>query len=250
MEVANSIYQLGDYPGTERGNYWWLDYKAPTNLLAMAPILESDPEFSHPFDKALWYWHEVEARTAAWRTATPAVKVIDFETGWLNDLDRVCDLLDKLGVQYDRALLAPVVWRPRAHQGTSENRRRASGAGSAAEGGPIPAAPRAAGTNTASVVFSSADGHRLRRAGEPGALQPHSQLREQPLHAPVWYAIQPHLYRVGFETVHPRRIVDHAQHIHFRVLAGVPGSFAPAAGSPGPGSDSHRGTRPSRCTAF
>ena len=30
VEVANSIYQLRDYPGTERGNYWWLDHRAPT----------------------------------------------------------------------------------------------------------------------------------------------------------------------------------------------------------------------------
>jgi hypothetical protein len=109
VEVANSIYQLGDYPSTERGNYWWLDFRAPTNLLAMADILESDPEFSHPFYKALWYWHEVEARVAAWRARMPAVTVIDFETGWLNDLGRVCGLLEELGVQYERARLAPLV---------------------------------------------------------------------------------------------------------------------------------------------
>jgi len=108
-EVANSIYHLGDYPSTERGNYWWLDFRAPTNLLAMADVLESDSEFSHPFYKALWYWHEVEARIADWRAKTPAVRVVDFETGWLNDLDRVYDLLDGLGVQYERARLAPLV---------------------------------------------------------------------------------------------------------------------------------------------
>jgi hypothetical protein len=109
VEVANSIYQLGDYPGTERGNYWWLDYRASTNLISMADILESDPEFSHPFYKALWYWHEVEARIAAWRARMPAVQVVDFETRWLNDLGRVCGLLDGLGVQYERARLAPLV---------------------------------------------------------------------------------------------------------------------------------------------
>jgi hypothetical protein len=119
VEVANSIYQLVDYPGTERGNYWWLDFKAPTNLLAMADVLESDPEFSHPFYKALWYWHEVEARISAWRARTPAVRVIDFETGWLNDLDRVYGLMDGLGLQYDRDRLAPLVGarvHTKAHQ--------------------------------------------------------------------------------------------------------------------------------------
>jgi hypothetical protein len=119
VEVATSIYQLRDYPGTERGNYWWLDFKAPTNRLAMADILESDPEFSHPFYKALWYWHEVEARIAAWRASMPAVRVIDFETGWLNDLERVCRLLDGLDVRYETARLASLVGakeHTKAHQ--------------------------------------------------------------------------------------------------------------------------------------
>jgi hypothetical protein len=109
VEVATSIYQLRDYPGTEQGNYWWLDFKAPTNRLAMADILESDPEFSHPFYKALWYWHEVEARIAAWRARMPAVTFVDFETRWLNDQERVRNLLDQLGVQYDTTRLATLV---------------------------------------------------------------------------------------------------------------------------------------------
>ena len=79
------------------------------DLLPIADVLESDPEFSHPFYKALWYWHEVEARIAAWRARMPAVRVVDFETQWLNDLGRVCHLLDGLGVQYEKARLAPLV---------------------------------------------------------------------------------------------------------------------------------------------
>lgn len=109
VEVANSIYRLRDHSGTERGNYWWLDFRAPTNLLAMADTLESDAEFSHPYYKALWYWHEVEARIAAWRARMPAVKVVDFEASWLNDLGRVCNLLAELGVQYEITRLAEVV---------------------------------------------------------------------------------------------------------------------------------------------
>jgi len=109
VEVANSIYSLRDYPGTERGNYWWLDFKAPTNALALADILSSDPEFSHPFYKALWYWHEIEARIALWRASVPAVTVIDFETRWLNDLGRVCSLMEQLGVQYEKTRLAALI---------------------------------------------------------------------------------------------------------------------------------------------
>jgi hypothetical protein len=109
VEVASSIYQLGDYSSIERANYWWLDIRAPTNLLSIPDLLESDPEFSHPFYKGLWYWYEVEARIAAWRASMPAVQVIDFETRWLNDLGRVCGLLDQLGMPYERAPLALLV---------------------------------------------------------------------------------------------------------------------------------------------
>lgn len=105
-EVANSIYSLQDPPGTEQGNYWWLDFRAPTNLLSMADVLESDPEFSHPFYKALWYWHEVEARIAAWRARRPDIHVVDFETRWLNDIEHVANLFDLLGLEYDSVQLA------------------------------------------------------------------------------------------------------------------------------------------------
>lgn len=109
VEVAMSIYRLRDYPGTERGNYWWLDFKAPTNRISIADLLESDPEFSHPFYKALWYWHEVEARIAAWRLEMPTVRFVRFETEWLNDERRMCELLDALGMEYEPAMIAAAI---------------------------------------------------------------------------------------------------------------------------------------------
>ncbi len=109
VEVATSIYSLRDYPGTERGNYWWLDYRAPTNRISIADLLESDPEFSHPFYKALWYWHEVEARIAAFHLEMPNVRFVRFQTEWLNDALRMCDLLDDLGVEYDTAVIAAMI---------------------------------------------------------------------------------------------------------------------------------------------
>jgi hypothetical protein len=102
VEVAMSIYCLCDGPGTERGNYWWLDHRAPINLIPMADILDSTGAFSHPFYKALWYWHEVEARISAWRSRMPTLKFVRFETHWFNDLKKVCDLLDELGIRYAR----------------------------------------------------------------------------------------------------------------------------------------------------
>lgn len=109
VEVANSIYSLHNYPGTESGNYWWLDHRAPTNFIPLAHVLDSDAAFSHPFYKALWYWHEVEARISAWRAKVPEVKFIRFETRWLNDLQKVVGLLDEIGIRYEmRALEAKI----------------------------------------------------------------------------------------------------------------------------------------------
>ena len=109
VEVAESIYCLEDYPGRERGNYWWLDYRAPGNLIRIADILESDPEFSHPFYKALWYWHEIEARVSGLRARMPAIKVTRFETAWLNDGKKVFGLLDELEMRYDTSAIKAIL---------------------------------------------------------------------------------------------------------------------------------------------
>ena len=109
VEVASSIYCLSDYPGTERGNYWWLDFRAPTNLIPIADVLDSDAAFSHPFYKALWYWHEVEARISAWRARVPMLKFVRFETQWLNDLKRVSALLGELDIRYEMPPIEAVI---------------------------------------------------------------------------------------------------------------------------------------------
>jgi hypothetical protein len=128
VEVAMSIYCLQDHPGTERGNYWWLDYRAPANLIRIADILESDGEFSHPFYKALWYWHEVEARISLWHARMPALKVIRFETHWLADKKKVFELLDELAIQYDRSSIEAVVG---VREHTKEHQKRTLGLPSA-----------------------------------------------------------------------------------------------------------------------
>ncbi|HEY2036842.1 MAG TPA: hypothetical protein VGG96_07500 [Steroidobacteraceae bacterium] len=98
IEVAMSIFQLREEPGTEVGNFWWLDYRAPCNQIQMAELLDSDPHLAHPFYKALWYWHEVEARVAALRTSLPALKIVRFETAWLGEEQKVRQLFAELGV--------------------------------------------------------------------------------------------------------------------------------------------------------
>jgi hypothetical protein len=116
LAVASSIYRLQDYPGTEVGNRWWLDYRAPTNQLPMAQILDQDSEFSHPFYKGLWYWFEVEARIQVWRRRLPHVPFYRFETDWLNDPARVQMLLGELELPADPQRMLEYI-------GTKENER-------------------------------------------------------------------------------------------------------------------------------
>jgi hypothetical protein len=111
VEVATSIYCLQNLPGSDAGNIWWGDPRAPTNLLQMADQLERDPDLSHPFYRGLWYWYEVELRFASWRARLPALKVVRFETPWFNDEGRIRALLDELGIAYPPAKIASFVGR-------------------------------------------------------------------------------------------------------------------------------------------
>jgi hypothetical protein len=109
IEVAMSIFRLQDHPGTDAGNAWWLDYRAPTNLIQIADLLDRNAEFSHPFYKALWYWHEIEMRIYAWRLKMPSLKVVRFETRWLNDKEKLMELLDNLGIDFEASRIEPTV---------------------------------------------------------------------------------------------------------------------------------------------
>lgn len=103
VDVAMSLYRLQQVPGTQAGDLWWLDHRAPTNVIQIADLLDSDAELSHPFYRALWYWYEVEARFAAWRARLPSMKVAHFDTDWFNDSPRVLRLFDELGLDYERS---------------------------------------------------------------------------------------------------------------------------------------------------
>ncbi len=108
-EVAESIYRIRNWPGTADGNKWWLDYRAPNNLIPVADLLDADPALSHPFYKALWYWYEAEARIERWKLLCPAARFHRFETAWFNDFSRASALLDGLGVCYDSQTLKGLI---------------------------------------------------------------------------------------------------------------------------------------------
>ncbi|HSY38520.1 MAG TPA: hypothetical protein VLA79_03300, partial [Polyangia bacterium] len=103
--------RLQQLPGTDVAELWWLDHRAPTNVIQIADLLDSDAQFSHPFYRALWYWYEVEMRFAAWRARLPSMKVAHFDTEWFNDRARVFQLFDELGLDYQRSNVASLVVR-------------------------------------------------------------------------------------------------------------------------------------------
>ena len=88
-----------------------VDHRAPTNIIQIAELLKTDPEFSHPYYRGLWYWYEMELRFAAWRARFPSMKVTHFETAWFNHEPSVFHLLDDLGISYDKASIRSVVGR-------------------------------------------------------------------------------------------------------------------------------------------
>jgi hypothetical protein len=109
IEVAMSIFRLREEPGTEVGNFWWLDHRAPTNVIRIADLLDSDRTLAHPFYKALWYWHEMEARIAALRATLPWLKIVRFETDALGDTEKVLRLFADLGIECGNRHLEPLI---------------------------------------------------------------------------------------------------------------------------------------------
>lgn len=107
LEVAASIYRLHRQPGTESGNRWWLDYRAPLNRVRVAADL--DGEFAHPFYKALWYWFEIETRVQEWQSRLPQVPFVRFETDWLNQPQRLHALALQLGMEVEQQQIGALV---------------------------------------------------------------------------------------------------------------------------------------------
>lgn len=115
LGVAHSIYRLQDQPGTTQGNLWWLDHRAPTNLVAIADVLDRDPAFTHPFYKCLWYWFEIEARIRACQERLPQLPVISFDTEGFNSPVALAALFKGLDITVPQARLDEMV-NQRSHQ--------------------------------------------------------------------------------------------------------------------------------------
>ena len=107
--VANSIYTLQDQPGTMEGDRWWLDYRAPTNHIAIADILDNHTEFKHPYYKALWYWFEIETRISDWKLKLPETPFIFFQTEDFNDEQKLSHLFQSLNIRIPKNFVKKIV---------------------------------------------------------------------------------------------------------------------------------------------
>ena len=101
VSVARSMVALGAVPGTAHGNDWYLDYRAPRNLLKMEDLLGEGGDLDHDFFRCLWYWYEIETRIHALKARYPEIPwfVLDWE-GQI-PLTDVADLIRGLGREPD-----------------------------------------------------------------------------------------------------------------------------------------------------
>lgn len=108
LKVANSIYSLAHYPGSEEGNRWYLDYRGANNKIKIADVLDRDEHYKHDFYKCLWYWYEIETRVRIFREQFPDVSVIDFRTEDMNDVDKITSMLTRMEIPYNPEEIAKV----------------------------------------------------------------------------------------------------------------------------------------------
>lgn len=118
VSVAQSITNLGHEPGTDMGNKWYIDYRAPKNLIKIADDLEHNTEFKNPFYKSLWYWYEIEARVEFWQARLKRVRFFDLLTNDLNDQYKLMKLFSDMGIDYTPEAIANVA-------STRENEKKA-----------------------------------------------------------------------------------------------------------------------------
>jgi hypothetical protein len=108
IQVAKSITLLEHYPGTEMGNNWYLDYRAPGNHIQISDLLDNDPKFSLPFYKSLWYWYEIESRVESMRERHKELPIYELTTENLNNAEALCKLLSDMNLDYDRKKILTV----------------------------------------------------------------------------------------------------------------------------------------------
>ena len=112
-KVARSILSLTNiencYPGTEQGNKWWLDFRAPGNIIKLENELEDGSEYSNNAYRIFWYFYEIEARVLKFKKDFPFVPVIDINTNDLNNKIKLDNLLSFLGIKNRTTILKNII---------------------------------------------------------------------------------------------------------------------------------------------
>lgn len=101
VSVARSMVALAAVPGTVHGNDWYLDYRAPRNLIKIGDLLGTGGELDDDFYRCLWYWYETEARIQVLKTRFPQIPW--FMLDWEGEipLADVAELIRGLGKEPD-----------------------------------------------------------------------------------------------------------------------------------------------------
>ena len=108
MKVALSFYSIDSIPGeTRRGKRYLLDPKDESNLIKFPSFSLTEEE--NKILKCLWYWYEIEARIAYYKSKYPNLQWVDFSTDGLNNLREIKELFDALNIEVSLRQLQSVV---------------------------------------------------------------------------------------------------------------------------------------------
>lgn len=108
VKVASSLYRLGLWPGSPKGNKWCLDMNGTENVIQISADLAENGELNHPFFRCLWYWYETEARVSRLRHNNTDLLIVDFFTEHLQNVEALCELMENLGLVYREESIAAV----------------------------------------------------------------------------------------------------------------------------------------------
>lgn len=110
VKVASSFFSIESIPDTTpRGKVYAIDPRDEENVVPMVDTLYSNPDFSDPFYKNLWYWYELHSRVKKYKEKYPFVRWHTMNTDDMNDKDKLIEMYTALGVAYHPDKLDEVV---------------------------------------------------------------------------------------------------------------------------------------------
>ncbi len=110
VKVASSFLSIDSVPGrTPTGRNYLLNPADGDNRVRIADLLDGDPTFEHDFFRCVWYWYEIEMRTAEYRRRFSDVPWFSLNTEELNEESSLVSMFETLGIDYDSERLKSLV---------------------------------------------------------------------------------------------------------------------------------------------